>query len=117
MLGSTLSKFLKLDDLLGNLAGYVETKVEIVKLEAKQEIAAGVARIITYMILSFAAGMILLFVSLGVAVLLAGMLGALAGYSIVAGVYLIAFVVLFANREKLIVNFEKNVNENFKRKK
>ena len=117
MLGSTLSKFLKLDDFLGNLAGYVETKVEIVKLEAKQEIAAGVARLITYMIIAFVAGMVLLFVSLGVAVLLAGILGPLAGYSIVAAVYLIVFVILYVNRNKLIVSVEKNVNENFKKKK
>jgi hypothetical protein len=117
MLGSTISKFLKLDTLLDHLTGYVETKVEIIKLEARQGVAAGLAGAITYLIIAFVAGMFLMFLSLGIAVILAARLGPLAGYGIVAAVYLVALVVLYAKRKKLISNFENTLSENLKRKK
>ena len=117
MLGSTLTKFLKLDHLLGNLTGYVETKVEIVKLEARKEVASGLAKAITYLLLAFVASMVVMFLSFGFAVMLADRLGPLAGYGIVAAVYLVVLAILYVNREKLIQSFEQALSSNFKKKK
>ena len=38
-----LFKLLKLDNMIEHLSGYIEDRIEIVKLEAKEEIATGIA--------------------------------------------------------------------------
>ena len=35
----SIFKFLRLDNLVENLSGYVETRIELVKLEVREEIA------------------------------------------------------------------------------
>jgi hypothetical protein len=117
MFGSTLTKFLKLDNLLDNLTGYVESKVELLKIELKQDLASGLSKAIAYLIIAFVFAMVLLFLSLGVAVVLAEQVGALGGYGIVGGFYLLIGIGLFIKKESLILNLEKKLTENFKKKK
>ena len=117
MFGNSLTKFLKLDNLISNLTGFVETKIELVKIEIKKEASEGAAREITYAVIAFVFAMVLLFISLGVAIVLSDRLGAFAGYGIVAVIYLIAGVVLIANRESLFRNIEKQLSQPSKKKK
>lgn len=117
MFGNSITKFLKLDHLIGHLTGYVETKLELLKLELKENLASAIGIAITYLILSFAFAMVLLFVSLGVAIVLDDALGRFAGFGIVAGFYLIIGVILLANREVLNKRFTRLLSETFNKKK
>jgi hypothetical protein len=117
MFGNSITKFLKLDTLIANLTGYVEAKVELVKVEAKKEVAAGTSRAITYLLIAFVFGMVLFFLSFGIAIVLSDVLGKFAGYGIIALVYLITGLILVARRERIIKAFEKQISQPSKKKK
>jgi hypothetical protein len=117
MLGNSISKFFKLDSLISNLTGYFETKVELVKVELKRDIAEGLGKAITYLLLAFTVAMVLMFLSLGVGFVLAGVIGNFLGFGSVALFYLVIGLVLFANRDKLNRKFTKELSENLNKKK
>jgi hypothetical protein len=117
MFGDTISKFLKLDNLISNLTGLVETKIELLKVEVKEDIVSGLAKGVIYFLLAFVFGLVILLISLGIAVLLAEEIGALGGYGIVAVFYLIIGLILMAKREDLIAKVEKALSKNSKKKK
>ncbi|HYG04371.1 MAG TPA: phage holin family protein [Chryseosolibacter sp.] len=106
-----------MDSLINNLTGYFETKVELVKVEVRQELAKGISQAVVYLALVFAFAMVVLFVSLGVAILLADVIGALAGYSLVALFYLIVGLSLFVYREKLIGKINSNLSKTLNSRK
>jgi uncharacterized membrane protein YqjE len=117
MLGSSISKFFKLDNLMANLTGYVETKVELIKVELKEDLAQGLAHVINYLIIAFVFALVIFFVSLGVAIVLSKALGDFWGYGIVALFYLIIGLILLGNRNKLNSNLEKKISKQLNRKK
>jgi hypothetical protein len=117
MLGNSIAKFFKLDSLVQHLTGYVETKVEIVKLELKRDLTSGLSKGITYLLIAFVFAMVLLFLSFGTAIVLSGLLGDFWGFAIVATFYLVIGIVLYANRKSLIKQFEKQLSETTKTKK
>ena len=102
MLKDTLSKFFKVDALLENLSGYVETRVALLKVEVKEEVAGGLAKGVAYLLIAFVLALFVLFVSVAVAVLLSVKLGLFAGFAIVAAFYLITGIILWLSRAKLI---------------
>jgi hypothetical protein len=116
MFGNSLTKFLKLDTLIENLTGYVETKVELIKVEVKQDIRGAIANAITYLIIAFVFAMVLLLLSIGTAMVLAQRLGNFWGFGIVAAFYLVAGIILFARREPMSKEFEKKLSETSKKK-
>jgi uncharacterized membrane protein YqjE len=117
MLRDSLSKFFKVDNLISNLTGYIETKVELIKVEAREDLAEGLGKAATYLIILFVFSLVVLFLSLGVAVALANVVGDFWGYGIVAGFYLMIGIVLFAKRDSLNKGFEKKLLKNLKKKK
>jgi hypothetical protein len=117
MFGESITKFLKLDNLISNLTGLVETKIELLKVEAKEEFAAGLAKGVVYFVLAFVFGLVILLISLGVAILLSEKIGALAGFGIVAAFYLLVGLILLAKRESLISKLEKQFTKALKKKK
>jgi uncharacterized membrane protein YqjE len=117
MLGNSISKFLKLDSLISNLTGYVETKVELVKVEVKRDVAEGLGKTITYLLLAFVVAMVLMFLSLGVAIVLADAMGGFPGFGLVALFYLLVAIVIFVNREKLSRKFTNEVSGTLNKKK
>lgn len=117
MFGSTITKFLKLDQIIDNLTGFAEARVELLKVEIKEDLAVGLARAVTYMLIFFAFAMMLLLMSFGAAILLSERFGALVGYGSVGGVYLLAGIILLAKRKQLIDSIEKKLTVTFKKKK
>lgn len=115
MLGSSIAKFFKLDSLINDVTSYVETKLEIVKLEVKEEARKGLAKAITYLIIAFVFSLVIFFLSLGVAVVLSEILGSFWGYGIIAFFYLVAGIVLYLKREPLIKTFEKQISDTSKK--
>ncbi len=106
MLKDTLSRFFKLDSLIENLTGFVETRVELLKIEVKEDVAKGLAKAAAGLIIGFVAFLFVVFVSIGIALLIAEHLGAVAGFFIVSGVYLLAGVILVLARAKVISSLE-----------
>ena len=111
MLGNSLTKFLKLDQLVSNLTGYVETKVELIKVEVRQDVQKGISQAIVYLLIAFVFALVILFFSLGVAIALANAIGPMGGYGIVAAVYLIVGIVLYAKREILISKVKRELSK------
>lgn len=116
MFKDTLSKFFKVDSLLSNLTGYVETRVELLKVEVKEDLAKALAKAVSYFLIGFTSALFLTFVSVAVALLLGQRLGNFAGFSIVAGIYLVTALILWLSREKLIAKFESRFDVMFRKK-
>ena len=94
---SKLFKFLRIDAIIENLTGLIEARLELAKLELKEEIAKAGARIIAGVVLAFLLVMIIIFVSITLAAWLNYLLGSMFfGYLIVTGFYLLVLVLLIA---------------------
>ena len=117
MFKDTFAKLFKIDHLIENLTGYVETRVELIKIEVKEELAKSLAKAVAYLLIAFIAAVFIIFISTAAALGLAQALGNVAGFSIVAGVYLVATLILWILRDKLISKFEKRFEIMFRKKK
>jgi len=106
MLKETLSKFFKVDSLLSNLGGYVETRIELAKIEMKEQLGKGLARAVTWFLLAFLTGVFLIFVSIAAAIALGNAFGVITGFVIVGVVYLLAAWFVWMSRHKLIRKLE-----------
>ena len=117
-LAESILKFLKLDTLVGHVTGYVETRIELMKVEIREDIAKTIARSIVLISLILVGFFFLLFVSVGLAHFLATKLqSAYMGYWAVAGGYGILFLILFLFRKPIYAAFEQRLGEAIKRKK
>ena len=91
-----LFSFLNFDSIVENLSGYVEKRIELFKIEMKEDVALGAARLLIMLVLSLALFMLILFLSLGGAVLLNRILESDSlGFLLVAGFYLLIFMLFF----------------------
>ena len=83
--------------------GFIETKVEILKLDAREEVGTLIAKLLVLLLISLFSAMVLLFASLaGAYAINEGLESAYAGHLIVGGFYLIIAMVLYTNRKKVI---------------
>jgi uncharacterized membrane protein YqjE len=96
---SRLFKFLKIDTIVENLTGLIEARLELVKIELKEELAKIGARVIAGVVFAFLAVMIIIFFNFWMANLLNSLIGSLwAGYAIVTGFYFLILILLIAFR-------------------
>lgn len=110
-------KFLKLDNLIANLSGYVETKAELIKMEIREDMARILSQGIVVVTMIFFALIFLLFFSIGLAQYINTFFtDSFAGYFIVSGIYLVAFLGFFVFRKTIHKNFENYFKEIIKRK-
>lgn len=109
MLKDTILKFLKLDGLVNNLTGYVESRIELMKYEVKEDIAKAIAKAAIYVLLMLLTAFFLLFASVAAAHKIAESLGSFAGFAIVAGFYLLLLLLLIALREPIGKSVEKKL--------
>jgi len=116
MLKETLSKFFKVDSLIENLTGFVETRVELLKIEVKEDLVKGLAKGVAWFLIVFILALFVVFLSIGLALLIGESLGAVAGFLIIGGVYLIGGIVLVVFREKLIAKLEGKFSFMFRKK-
>lgn len=108
-------KFLRLDELIGNLSGYVETRVALVKIEIREEVAGVLSRGLMLMMLFMVGFLCLLFLSFGLAQYLNMLLESqFAGYMIVALFFGSLLVVLLLLRKSFFRMLEKQFVEMIK---
>lgn len=116
MLKDRLMKFLKLDGLIDNLSGYVETRAELLKFEIKEDVGRLVAKVLFGLTLALTLMFFLILISFSLAFAIGEKLGTPVGFSIVAGFYLLVGVLLFLFRDPLNARLEKMIAEIMQKK-
>src|SRR5690348_4750862 len=117
MLKDSLIKFFKLDGIASNFTGYVETRMELLKIEIKEDVAKALSKVIVFILLAFVFTLFVLFISMATAYKLAEFVGSFGGFGIVAGLYLVIALLMYFNREEISKKIEKQVLDITKKKK
>lgn len=108
----TLFKFLKIDNLVDNLSGYVETRVKLLKIEIREDVAKVLSKGLVHAVILLFGFFFLIFFSFGLAQYLNTLFdNGFEGYWIVSGGYLLIFLVFLIFRKPLDKNFEKYFSE------
>lgn len=116
-LKDTIFKFLRLDGVFNHLSGYVEARIELLKIEIREEVAKVVANAMIYAVVFFFATMFMVFLSVGLAHFLNQYFNeSYLGYWIVAGLYLVGLLVFMIFRTPILKNFEKHLADIIKRR-
>ncbi len=103
----SIFKFLRLDNLVENLSGYFETRVELIKLEVREEITKVISHALMLAVLLLLALLFLVFFSIGLANYLnVYFQDFYMGYWIVAGIYGLPGLIIFLFRKKISDVFE-----------
>jgi len=112
----SILKLLKLDGLISNLTGYVETRLELIKLEIREDIARSVARLTVLVVVIAVLSLFILFFSVSVALLIGEHLGYFEGFAIVAGFYLLLTVMIVVLRSSVSSALEQKLLDKLRRK-
>ena len=97
-----LYKFLKIDSIIDNLTALIEARLELAKLELKEEAAKLGARIIASIVFVFLLVMIVVFLNFSLATWLNYMLDSIyLGYVIVTGFYLVVLGLLIVFKTRI----------------
>lgn len=95
-------KLFDLDKLLETLTGYIETKIELLKLDAKEELSVAMARLATLLVIAASALLAVFFLSFGMAYLLNQYLdSSYLGFVFVGGLYLILAALVYSRKEAI----------------
>ncbi|MFZ1807914.1 MAG: phage holin family protein [Cyclobacteriaceae bacterium] len=108
----TILKFLRIDNLASNVTGYVETRVKLLKIEIKEDVAKVLSKGLAQATIIFFAFLFLIFFSIGLAEYLnTYFANSFEGYLIISGVYLILFLLFLIFRKPLNKIFETYFSE------
>jgi hypothetical protein len=108
---------LKIDGLIESIKRYVETRIELLKIEIQEDVAKAIAYGLIFLLIGTGMVLFIFFISLSIAMLLSEYIGFFGGFAIVAGFYLLLALIIFLFREKLIALVEENVSSGFKSRK
>ncbi len=117
MLKDTILKFLKMDSLIENITGYVEARIELLKIEMKEEVAKSLARALVYAVILALSTLFILLISMAVAYKIGEKVGTFGGFAIVAGLYLLSGLLVYGFRNSIIEKLEDQFQEKMKKKK
>ena len=107
MLKNSILKFLKLDGLIESLTGYVETRVELLKIEVREDIAKALAKLSFSIVLGFSFIVFLLFISIALALWVGESLGLVLGFTIVAVLYFLITLICIIFKKPIGRKLEK----------
>ena len=114
----SIFKFLRLDNLVENLKGYVETHIELLKIEIREDVAKVLAKALMVLIVVFLALIFLLFLSIGLAHYLNNFFEkSQIGYWIVAGIYGVPCLIFVLFRKSIGHSMETHLMKMIKSKK
>lgn len=96
-------KLEKIEELVVNLKSYVNSTVEIIRLEIADQTSSIIANLTSGLIIGLVMIMFAFFLSLGICFYLSELFGnTYLGFGIVAGAYLLLSIILMAGRKKLL---------------
>ncbi|MEY4931264.1 MAG: hypothetical protein RI909_1988 [Bacteroidota bacterium] len=114
----TIFKFLRLDNLMENLTGYVEARIELLKMEIREDVAKALASALMVLIVVFLALIFLLFLSVGLAHYLNNFFDQpQVGYWIVAGMYGVPCLIFILFRKNIGHSMERHLMKMIRSKK
>ena len=117
MLKDTILKFLKMDSLLDHLTGYVETRIELMKVEMREELAKAISKALVYVVIVSFVVLFILLISMAGAYKIAESMGTTAGFTIVAGIYLLMGILVYGFRNSITERLESRFQEKMNKKK
>lgn len=117
MLKDTILKFLKLDSLIEHLTGFVETRIELMKVEVQEELARVLSRALVFIVILCVLTLFVLLISMAVSFKIGERLGNFGGFAIVAGFYLLVGLGILAFRTRISEQVEDKLQEIMQRKK
>ena len=116
-ISDTILKFLKLDNFVHNLTGYVEARLDLLKTEIKEDIAKALSRAMVTVALFLMGFLFLIFFSIGLAHFINRYFEeTFSGFWAVAGIYGVAFLLVLVFRRNILTSFEHHFKEITKRK-
>lgn len=99
-------KLLKLDKLLENLTGYIETRIELIKLDLREQAEETITGVLQSLVIIVLSMIILLFLSLGLAIgINLYIKSSIIGYLIVALLYLVMLVFVLLDKNKRLARW------------
>lgn len=105
-------KLFNIDKLVANLTGYIETKIELIQLDVREELTLLIAKVIAFAIVAFFGLLAVVFISFGLSALLNNYLGShYQGYLLVGLLYLILATVFFGVRNNIIEKVKSKANQ------
>ena len=112
-----LSKFLKLDGLIENVSGYFEARVQLLKIEVREDVAKAMTRALMFGVILLLAFLFIVFFSIGLALFLNRYFNdTFVGFWIVAGFYLLLFLLAFVMQKQIHQKLDHLFNEKLKHK-
>lgn len=94
--------FLKLDSLFDHLTAFIESKIEVYKIEIKDELVQTLSKIMVWLLLGSIVFFFFLFLNIALGYLLGALLNSLFfGFLIISGSYLLIFLVLYLLRDTI----------------
>jgi uncharacterized membrane protein YqjE len=112
MLKDTLLKLFKLDGLINNLAGYIETRIELLKYEIKEDMAKAISRLMVVLLMAMLLTFFLLFISVSIALWIGEKTGTIAGFGMVAGFYFVLMLITVALRNPITKVLKEKIKKN-----
>ena len=93
-------------NILDKVEDYVETKLEIAKIDIEEKISQIIYRVIQVLLLVFISGISVLFLTIGIAYFLNDVLQSpFAGFLIMSGFYFILFIILYLYKDRFFSGF------------
>lgn len=94
-----------LEELTDHLKDYIETNIDIVRLDASGRLAKLSSSVISSVIIGFIVNLFIICISIGAGFYFGALLGdTFAGFFIVAAIYLLLFLFLYFRRKPLLIN-------------
>lgn len=91
----------KTDSMIGNLMGYIDTRIDLIKLDVQMKLKSSFVSLLHAVMLGFAALMALLFLNIFIGLLLNHLLdSSFWGFGILTLFYIILLVILFLGIDK-----------------
>ena len=116
-ISESILKFLRLDNIIQHMTGYVETRIELMKADVREDLVLAISRSMVMVALFFMGFLFLIFFSIGLAQFLNRFFEkSYAGYCLVAGIYGATFLILLVFRKRIYQYFKHKLTQMLKRK-
>jgi len=117
VLKDSVLKFLKLDSLIENFTGYVEARIELTKIEVKEDLAKGLAKVGVFMLMGAVLTLFVILTSIAIALLIGKSIGTFGGFGVVAGFYLLLGLLLYSFRNPITEKLQDQLVQIMNKKK
>jgi hypothetical protein len=101
-----LLKFLKMDTLVEHVTGYVEARIELMKVEVQEGVSKVLSKALVFVVIVSFLTLFVLLISMAFAYKLGEVLGNFGGFAIIAGIYFLIGLLMFIFRDTIADKIE-----------